>query len=286
MDNIQNWKLASDILLLLSLAYICYRLSRGTHSGPNPRQLLELETSLRALIQDADTQGRSLNQQLSRKQENLQKLLIELETTESRLNRSITQAEEKLTNIEIELSRTRKLSSAQANNQAPDSYEMHDHNPPRAAQQSYNTASYIAPEPPSFEAAAVAQPVLNRKSQASADYNIFGEPVKANSAYMQNQAQINAAQNLSASVEKEISRDKVEITNSFEELYYAAEEMLKAGRDLNYIAARTKLPLEEVKYLSELIRKKDKERKPIVRAEPEDTRLGVLAGMKRQVQVL
>jgi hypothetical protein len=78
------------------------------------------------------------------------------------------------------------------------------------------------------------------------------------------------------------------IGSDLSRIYMAAEEMLKAGRDLEAVSRSTKLPIEQVRLLSQIVIK-ERLADPTqvsVPVRPADPRLGVLGGMKRQIQRL
>ena len=89
------------------------------------------------------------------------------------------------------------------------------------------------------------------------------------------------------------------------EVYSAAERLLKAGKDLQTVSLQTKLPIDDVAYLSKLLGASEKaaavpplpfeeakfaqqpsEVIDVPEARGADPRLGVLSGIKRQVQIL
>jgi hypothetical protein len=82
------------------------------------------------------------------------------------------------------------------------------------------------------------------------------------------------------------------------DIYRAAEELLRAGKEIAFVAATTKLPVDEVKVLSRVVSQQIIAKSSVgIVAErvlaPEtphvrtaDPRLGVLNTMRRQVQTL
>jgi hypothetical protein len=98
------------------------------------------------------------------------------------------------------------------------------------------------------------------------------------------------ARPLSRSVEMQVDAPPSSSMHSqqLEDLYMAAEDLLKTGKDLEFVAARTKLPMEEIRMLSQLIIREQLEENGRIAEKPEDSRLGVLGGggIKRQVQTL
>jgi hypothetical protein len=66
--------------------------------------------------------------------------------------------------------------------------------------------------------------------------------------------------------------------------------MLRAGKEVERVALQTDLPIDEVRILSQLIMKeREAEKVPaqvVPTSQAQDDRLGVLGGIRRQVQTL
>ena len=86
MLNFDQIKLGADILLVAGVIFLAYRIMMSGSIGSKTAQLLILEASLKGLIKDADASGRSLNDELSRRQNQLERLLSDLTATENRLS--------------------------------------------------------------------------------------------------------------------------------------------------------------------------------------------------------
>ncbi|RMG41553.1 MAG: hypothetical protein D6719_08360 [Candidatus Dadabacteria bacterium] len=241
MEYIQIGGVVTDLLLGFSLIFLCYRLAKGSAFQTTSRQLLELEASLRGLLKEAEAASRSLNSELQKRQTQLEKLLFDVETVEQRLEKGIDSSEErrkellKLTaEIEKSLSHFEKKSTAISQQAA------------QAEKDLMGTYSMTTPEPSSFE--------NYRESYAPArqsNLNVYGEPVP-NAASRGSEAQQRSA--LSKSIEKEIQPEFGSTgSGGIEDVYAAAEEMLAAGHALESVAARTSLPMDDLKLLSQMI---------------------------------
>lgn len=88
MNDFQLWKLAIDGGLILSLLYLCYLVWRSPVAAQS-RQIEQLESSLKALIKEAELSGSALNDQLMRRQQSLERLLNEATQVDSRIQHSI-----------------------------------------------------------------------------------------------------------------------------------------------------------------------------------------------------
>lgn len=279
MAQIMLWKLGSDIALVLSLIYFAYRFFKSRGPAVNIEELQDLNNRLKAAVREADEAGRALSDQLLTRKQSLEKMLFELETVEHRLNKVVTSAEEQKSSLDIAIRRA-VASAAQEKTFIVDIPQ-----PIAVASQvskvkePHNRVEVILeePAPPSFESSFGVEVTQKQNSNMAPPRN---NPYVA----------------LSNVVEKEVQK-KVEpsIAATMEEIYTIAENLLQTGRTLEEVAARTRLPVDEVRMISQLLERehlisrsseneeKDEEHLP---ASSEDRRLGVLAGIKRQTQVL
>lgn len=297
MQHLELWRLGTDILLMLSLIWLAVRHVRSASTTRARREVAQLDQSLKTLIKEADTSGRNLNEQLRKRQQELEKLLSELESGENNLRVTLGRVEKAAQNFE------------NARNCAPltpPSVPVGAHPPPAVAQ---------APEPPSFQSASAPQtPVRNAPSRGK---NIYGDditpalvegpakftppqPAPQLEKQKYNRATERYLAGLSRRIEKEIVPSTPQAAPSaapaeIEDVYSAAERLIRAGKDLTSVAAQTRLSADDVAYLARMVRSEMRagnvERGVSAAASAEaaanaDTRLGVLAGMKRQVQAL
>lgn len=135
----------------------------------------------------------------------------------------------------------------------------------------------------------------NRSAGTESAKNIFGQEIKntyTSTGAMQKKKADNQRQesSLAEHLEKEVdtrSPYEAEPMNEVEDIYAAAEELLRAGKDLQRVASETNLPLEEIKAIARILESEEQEQEQelqIIR--DQDQRLGVLGGIKRQNQVL
>lgn len=291
MVNLGFWQLATDIMLLCSLVYLSFQFVRSPRINAQLRAVRELESALRVLVREADGAGRSLNDQLMRRQQALEKALIDADLTEQRLQKAV---------------------SAQAS-RASDSPEP----------ASIKTNSRQAQQAAVAEESSTAQSQLRRSIEVGQDspqaqwnkVNIYGEPIQSepiNEVKSPGRAQQKAMRTyspLKAAVQTEIVQDEApleptqakrsertkhsavkEAETAIEDLYATAEELLRAGEGLALVAARTNLPISDIRALSQMIigeravaETKQGSVPPVV---DEDPRLGVMATMKRQTITL
>jgi hypothetical protein len=107
-SSIAMWTLGADVALMGSIMLFVYRVLRNPTNPRGLRQLGELEGTIRSLIREAEGAGKSLNDQLIRRQENLEKTLFDLETCEKRVHRVQSKAEETRGNVDIAIVKVQK----------------------------------------------------------------------------------------------------------------------------------------------------------------------------------
>lgn len=242
MSQFEIWKLLTDVLLVGSLAFLCFRFL--THGATNASaQAAELETSLRMILKEAESASALLNEQLSRRQQTLEKLLLEFQGAEERMRSA------------LESSRQVRAEGSDASTSSA----------PRRAQPTVEPI----PEPPTFDVVRppdltprAVPPVRGRAVEralglqgegAAIPRNIYGQPIAA----AEPQAAASAYRPLRESIVQEAApspaESGVESGAGLDEVYSAAEDLLRAGQSLEQVSTRTKLSLDEVRMLSQML---------------------------------
>jgi len=314
MNGLETYKLITDVLLAFSIMFLCYRLANRPVSRAMSSEVRGLEASLRSLIEEASGASRELNQELIKRQRELEKALFDIGSAESRITKAVTSAEHMRADLQTEIGRFEaKVSEAQAINstisaKASQSDALQNQNsyiPLEAKVERSVSMEVRAPQPASEKAQASSQAAQPARKRS---LNIYGEEIEE--APSAPSAQPERSQTLKRTLAKEVeirrpakapalsSKDQVQ------EVYNAAEEMLRAGEDLNKVAIRTALPIADVEMLSQVIEREKMLRQDqaaaleqsmpeieVMPAEPKrkgpkDPRLGVLGGIKRQIEVL
>lgn len=289
MAHLELWKLGADILLLGALGWLGFYIARmQTGAGAASRQGIELERTLRALLKEADLASSSLHDQLLRRQQSLERLLRDIEGAEQRVNRAVTSAD------------------ARSTQSTTTSTQMS--RPPTSHPAPGGSRDSTIPEAPSFNA--VAKPArAPTKATASAPVktNIYGDPIGEQRPVAKPPPLMQPAQTpLTAAIEREVVPSSVPPlppkvareapVESLGEIRRAAEELLRAGRDLEFVARRTNLPIDEVRLISNAVLRDATNRgvtpvassaEPFVPEQPpvvaEDPRLGVLSPIRRSI---
>lgn len=288
MTHLEWWKLGADILLLGALVWLSFHLTRSRQTVAVPsRQGLDLERTLRGLIKEADLASSSLQDQLLRRQQSLEKVLRELEATEQRVTRAVQSAETRVSTGGAVAGESTGASRSQ-----PRDFGM--------------------PEAPSFNAVGPrSQPSVTPPS-ARPQTNIYGEIVVPSEAKRAESAPPPAKSTpLAAAIEREVVPSQRSAAaaraprsapaESLSEVRRAAEELLRAGKDLEFVARRTNLSVDEVRLISNGVGRSTAAREgkavvpsPIVEdpatvaaavATP-DPRLGVLSPIRRSIETI
>jgi len=295
MAHLELWKLGADILLLGALGWLSFCIARvNTGSGAASRQGVELERTLRGLVKEADLASSSLHDQLLRRQQSLERLLRDIEGVEQRVSRAAASAESRI------------VQSASA----PTA------NPQPVASDSVSTGprDFGMPEAPSFNTVAKPTRVAGKAAApAPQKTNIFGDPIAESHPAAEPPPLLRADKTpLTAAIEREVVPPSVPPTppkaaresaaESLGEIRRAAEELLRAGRDLEFVARRTNLSIDEVRLISNAVLRDAANRGGKVNAPsaqsaeqftPEattvaaaDPRLGVLSPIRRSIETV
>ncbi|MCO6432470.1 MAG: hypothetical protein J5J00_16575 [Deltaproteobacteria bacterium] len=305
MNDITLWKLLIDAGILISCGGLGLALFRSQRPAFSPQHLIELNTKLQSVIREADETGRNLNEQLMRRQEQLQKLLFDVDSIEHRINRLLTSSEERKGTLELESEKVKQL-LVQLDEQAKSAQEVQkalskdkelvqsvisavkllDNEP----ETNSDADMHDAPEPPSFEETVIVASEGNEQGSKQSEpeaANVFGDQIQESNSS-------DHYQPLSASIEKEVAPtspgEAQAGLSQLEDVYTAAENLLKAGRDLEQVAVETSLPIEEVRMLRRIIEQDQEMRREddaavveIAGKDESDARLGVLGRIKRHV---
>ena len=274
-------KLIVDLGILISVAYLCVKVVRGAHDV-KLTQLADLDTSLRTLMQQAERASSTLGEELLKRQRDIERVLLEIEETERKVSHAVRSAEDIKKSIEntsnYNSSSLQSKASVDSSSHSPraassetlsDSIEVYSEEEDHAPE-SFEPLFAKAPEPPSFETRpgiyAAKKPTVRPSSRESAGQQ--------------------DSRPLSHSIEREVSPSSSTAPLDIQGIYDSAEEALRAGRDLGSVAIKTKLPIEEVRMLSEMIVRERLDERAATPDAKKDPRLGVLAGMRREVTTL
>ncbi len=299
LNQLSLWQMMVDLGLITAILVMALRWMKGSRAQALLPQTLELEASLRNLIDEAEASGRQLNDQLLRRESNIQKYLTELEESERRITRSVIEGEEVSKRLEVAASaaqrnatqRNAAQSNATQSNTAQqergDSYkarayavELDDAEAPAPqARTPQARATRSAAEAPAASAQQAPRRSAPVQSSASVQHSSYSNAPKIISRPP------SAAGNTTQAYKKAAQPSSSEL----QQVYALAEQMLKQGVEFEQVAQRTKLPLDGVKMLSQMIEiERDEELTQELQAGQViagDPRLGALGTTRRQTNV-
>jgi len=280
-SDVTTWRLLADTLLMGTLLYFCVRSLRSPTNPKTIRQVGELESTLKGLIREAEASGKGLNDQLLRRQDALEKVLLDLETAEQRITRGMKGAEDTGMTLEHAVGKAHRAIKqlAEAIERSEEALANIPKNEP--------IIQVEIPKPPSFEEAVRVQPKRETRersfelSRSVNERSFDPQPLE--------EAPPPRSRPLAASVERHVDRvpsDPMPLDRSIgselAKVYSAAEQMLRAGEDLHTVHRRTRLPMEQVQRLSQLVNQEDIEEEQLPPPQKVDPRLGVLGGASRR----
>ncbi|MCB0352559.1 MAG: hypothetical protein KDD64_03515 [Bdellovibrionales bacterium] len=300
MLDLGIWKLCLDGAMVLSLGYLGMKVIRTSGiSEANLEHLRELDSSLKRLLKEADRSAADLAQNLTKQRTALEELLFDVETVENRLNKAIDEAQTSRKQLVTGIARAKE--TRDHDSIAPQ-MGVEEMAPASSKNYLYDLVdepfSIADTEPASFGSPAAAtlappkhpsRPV--QKLQSPQSVNVFGEPVsptiESSPAPIAKAPRLHGAQPapLRQSIIKEVVEEPLVSSGGIEDVYAAAEELLATGKSLEQVATLTRLPVEEVRMLAQVIERDDDD--TVSHVSSDDARLGVLSkGIRRERQVL
>jgi chemotaxis protein histidine kinase CheA len=332
MNQIHMWQMGVDVCLVLAILVMTFRWMKGSQAQALLPRTMELESSLRSLIHEADAAGRHLNEQLLRREQNLQKFIGDIDEAEQRLSRAIASSEERsndlasgsekaqsiLKEITTVLADLRRELKEPAPRKAPAREEAPARPVARAAEPQAPDFDDIAPEyaenpPASRQQARNQQPEAPQRRQAEmpAPARASQQPRRDDRIELeaqQAQARPTRAPQQQPMQRQAVAEDRAQRAEpqprrqaayeperasqrELQQVYATAEELLKQGKKLEQVSAQARIPVEEVRLLSQMIEIEREEAgrastKRPAQAPPADPRLGALGAIRRQTTSL
>ncbi len=289
LNQLSLWQMMVDLGLITAILVMALRWMKGSRAQALLPQTLELEASLRNLIDEAEASGRQLNDQLLRRESNIQKYLTELEESERRITRSVIEGEEVSKRLEVAASAAQRnaaqRNAAQSNTaqqERGDSYKA------RGYAVELDDAEAPAPQARATRSAAEAPAATTQQAPRRS------APLQS-SASVQRSSYTNAPKIISrppsapGNTTQAYQKAAQPSSSELQQVYALAEQMLKQGVEFEQVAQRTKLPLDGVKMLSQMIEiERDEESTQELQAGQViagDPRLGALGTTRRQTNV-
>ena len=280
MGSFALLELGVDIALMLSLVFLAFRFVRFPRNAPQSREMKDLERMLKGLIADAEDAGRSLDEQLQKRREELEHALFDIERAENRVNRAVTGLRDKTDEIQEDRASAggRKVPAGQAPVAQP--------RDARATKQEIEQLQrFAAPAPQgSLRSQVTRQTVIEEEPIVSWDgVNIFGQPLGQGPQVGGTESAVAAAP---AVMPPQTLQPAEPPSFSIKQIYARAEELIRAGEELHNVVTRTRLPLEEVQNMAQMIAREELARRQAASEEEEQRRLGALNPIRRQSQIV
>lgn len=300
--DIQIWKIVSDVLLVVSLIYLSYKIAKGT-TAPLEKRALGLEANLRMLLDEAEQSSKHLNEKLLKRQSELQKSLFEIKSHEERLETTTTKSEsielrlkEQLRQAEIQKSELEsqknkidflinKIEEHRYDLRRGERYE--ERYTDKKIKKTDNTNQVLEVN---FETASEIKSTLDDIEKEN--IKIPNEPIKDNTIEVRNPdiAEDERLDHAPRVKKQKLAKTENQINDGIQEIYDAAENLLRAGKDVNSVATETTLSLEEVSMLSQMVNRESEldefKSDDLTGVSTKDARLGVLGQMSRKEVLL
>lgn len=290
MNQIQLWQLLVDIGLITSVLTLTTRAFKASRLPGMLPKTRELESSLRALIGEAEAAGLALNDQLLRREQNIQKALLEIQQSEGRIAQALADAESLQSKLQVTRNETvRVIQDLKVGFERGVQTE-------RARAEERQTAVVSPPQQPAQSAPLPPPPSAQYiEERAAAERRAdFVEQTYPRTPLQRSVEVSTASQNLADSGGTGPAVSAALSTPSsaadLKRVYQSAEILIKEGNAVESVASRMKLPVEGVKLLAQMIeiereedsRKQDQSGKFAT----SDSRLGALGSIRRQTSIL
>jgi hypothetical protein len=267
-----------DLCLVTSILVMAFRSIKTSRVQAVLPKALEIEAALRRTMMEAETTGRHVNDQLLRREQNIHKFVAEIDQHEKNLSFSVSEAENLAKELSLSCESARRegkelqaalieaeslsLSMKQspyARAASPDSEELPDRDIGRRA-----------PAPPARES-------VRRSKTAEVSFSTKKQSPRANEWLDEQYEEFEQEERIDERPQSKVG--------ALKEVYGRAESMIKEGKELEAIARATKLPMEGVKRLAQMIeieREEEQERERLApRNRQGDPRLGALGSTRR-----
>lgn len=278
INQISIWQMVVDLCLVTSILVMAFRSIKTSRVQAILPKALEIEATLRRAMVEAETTGRHVNDQLLRREQNIHKYVSDLERHEKDLSLSITEAES--------LAKELSLSCETARREGKDLQS--------ALIEAESLSASLVESRRARSAASDAEPereeeVVQRATRAPVRQSAQ-RSTTSQTSFSTKQQSPRATEWLDERYEEVEDEDQIEErpqskVGALKEVYGRAESMIKEGKELEAIARATKLPMEGVKRLAQMIeieREEQQERERLApRRKHGDPRLGALGSTRR-----
>ncbi len=267
-----------DLCLVTSILVMAFRSIKTSRVQAILPKALEMEAALRRAMLEAETTGRHVNDQLLRREQNIHKYVSELERHEKDLSLSISEAESLAKELSLSCETARRegkdLQSALIEAESLSASLVESG---RARSASMESEPEREEEVVQRTTRAPARQPERRAAASQASFSTKQQSPRATEWLDERFEEVEEEQQI-----EERPQSKV---GALKEVYGRAENMIKEGKELEAIARATKLPVEGVKRLAQMIeieREEEQERARLTpRKKQGDPRLGALGSTRR-----
>jgi len=269
-----------DLCLVTSILVMAFRSIKTSRVQAVLPKALEIEAALRRTMMEAETTGRHVNDQLLRREQNIHKYVAEIDQHEKDLSFSISEAENLAKELSLSCESARRegkelqtaLIEAESLSLSMKQSPYARPAPLASEEAPEKEIGRRAPAPPARES-------VRRSKTAEVSFSTKQQSPRANEWLDQQYEEFEEDERID---ERPQSQSHV---GALKEVYGRAESMIKEGKELEAIARATKLPMEGVKRLAQMIeieREEEHERKRLApRTRQGDPRLGALGSTRR-----
>lgn len=268
MNQLSMWQMVIDLGLVTSILLMAFNAARGSRSQSLIPQVAELEARVKKLIGEAEAAASGVHDQLIRREQNIQRYLSDVDQKEKALSATTLESES--------LTKELSLLCEAARREATELSQAVSDIARRRIEEAY-VAEQTRREPP-----------RTRAFPSESDSDRRDERVQFSTRNQSRRASEWIDRDDSEARETVASEAERSPLQKLNDLYHAAEEMLKSGREVREVSARTKIPVEGVERLAQMIeieREETVDKKRGGAFQPgSDSRLGVLGGSRRSPQ--
>lgn len=266
-NQISMWQMVVDLCLVTSILVMAFRMVKSSRVHALLPQVTELETRVMKLITEAEHAAKTVHDQLLRREQNLTRYIAELESKERGVSDSIEESESLAKELSLMCESARReveeLSTALS----------------RTAQRRIDSQTYEEDRRDEYR--------RNQRPDRARGADLDERDSAAFSTRSSSRRASEWLERSPASDREEVAKAATEpsAVQKLHALYLTAEDMLKSGRKPQEVSERTKLPVEGVERLAQMIEiereeAQEKEKVSIARA-GRDSRLGVLGVSRR-----
>jgi hypothetical protein len=243
VPNFYSFSIALDSAIAFLLLVFIGRSLRLPHTLRHSKRLTELEVSLRTLVREATVSGSNLNDELRKRRGELEKSLQEIERAYLKAQATIIDLNSATNKAVLPTKVEKQEVEASKGEQAPSLKSrvrfcaQKPHEIVKAQQKSQKNIFSLDSKNEFLSEDEIPRVTFDTKEKILTKKN--------NSKAVVNHTSLDSL------VEKETTRERK--SNMMLEVYEAAERLIKSGQNLDNVAQVTKLPLSEVKLLSEIV---------------------------------